>query len=227
MIRRFVGVCCAASLALSGAHAQSEEPAGAPTVTDAQGFALKCDLDDAGINNATTLFMASSICGTIGKDEASAYLLHLGQIRGITDMVLLKPAGDEDLEQATGLYNDLYNIYGGIGPIEVYAEKESRERLFQRIKDWTPVDVSAYDPGWKYKSVPTNTDYLKTINETRTARLKQIEEAAILLENKEYRAALDELKQIQEKHPQGVPTNSDDWKRAQELIALMQKIAGA
>jgi hypothetical protein len=211
----------AVSLLLAPAYAVSAESDEAEVTTQA----VACNDHDNGQANAWALFAGSAVCAVMGDAAGSAYLLHIGQIRSIADLMSFRPQDDEGNARVAELFEQLTGASGGLGDASIYADEEKRMALFARIKAWKPAAVRNYDPGWTYAQAPKQNDYVAIVNDVREGRLKQLEEAASLLSIDAYRTAALELNEIQSRHPEGIPRESDDALRLQELVETMQRIA--
>ena len=175
--------------------------------------------------NGPQLFSSATDCAEDGRDFDALFLQIGGQIRSQTDMRLLQPLGDKDQIAVSELYRAIYLRLGGAGPRRLYSDQAGMARLFERLESWRPALPADYDPGWDYRPSERHALYAKVASEVAEGRLAQLRDYAELAVDPHYGALEGEIREIQARHPQGVPARSDDFKRLSELYREIDRIA--
>ncbi len=184
-------------------------------------------MDRSTVLNGRTLIAAAASCFRDARHVEGNFLLVAGQVRSMTDMSLLTPAGDADEIAAAELYGLIFFQAGGTGYDEVYRDPLLRQQLFDGLDAWSPALFDGYDPGWRYRSGPAASLYDEMAAYMKATRLAQVRHYAELIQDDAYYAARREFGELQARNPGGLVAGSPDADRADALMSIMREISAA
>lgn len=164
-----------------------------------------CDaaLASAETRNAEALFVGSNVCGRFARTEDAIFLTLVAQARALADMSLVVPSdlpepnadGVVDMSNTPpppmgviDLWSFIYAYGGGAGPTEFYRDVANTDRLFARLRSWTPLRPDGYNPGWENSREQSASDYAASISANIEHRIDQLTPLAVLYRDDVYYA---------------------------------------
>ena len=175
--------------------------------------------------NGPDLLYASAICRAAKMPVEGNFLLNAGQVRAMSDLSLMVPATKADSDLSTGLYGVLYFHAGGPGDEAVLRQAGSLNRLFSLFDGWSPDYTSDYDPGWRMRRKPDVGTYRTAIKEMKTARRKQLVDAAKMASDAAYASLARQLDELKARNPAGFIVGTVDERVSSQLLRQMTERA--
>lgn len=175
--------------------------------------------------NSYGLWKGADACSKYDLKLETNYLLLIGQIRAMTDMVVLKPISDEEGVKVGELYGILYYKTGGAGFEEIYRDPKTYETLINLIEKWTPTLSADYAPGWIYKSKVDHSFYISMVECQKAVRLSKLKWYSSLIQNNEYYELSNKLDKIRTDNPGAFKAGTKAYENYQKLNAKMNAIS--
>jgi hypothetical protein len=166
----------------------------------------------------------AQLCALAGDIVGGTFLLLTSQIRFHIDSELLFPADDEAGKQRAMRSQYLFYRAGGSGPDALYRDREKTEKLYSLLEGWTAAMPAQYDPGWKYKRLPSIADVVETSQRHKYSRIQKLKWYAALIANDEYYAAKKDLSKLSRKQKNTFIANSPEAKQQAEFMKKMRRI---
>jgi hypothetical protein len=177
----------------------------------AEGESGACDaaMESALELNAYGLLRGAKDCAVAEELDRASFLILAGQIRAMTDLTSLEPDSEEEEVKLGELYGTIYYHAGGSGDDEIYRDRERSDRLFGRLRDWSPSLNETYDPGWAYKRPADRSEYFQMIACQKAIRLEKLNWYAGLVRDDDYFEATRELEALRAANPGSVLSGSE------------------
>lgn len=178
-------------------------------------------------SNGLELFYGAIICSRAEMPRRAAVLLHLGQIRSLTDMAVELEVQSEPTEAMTILYGLLNYQFGGTAGMEIYRNQGSRTFLIRALRRASGLRDADYQPGWAPRFLIDPDHYAEVFQANRSAKLLQLlSYSQLVLDNLYFEAQL-ELSQLQSQNPGGFIEGTPASDRSLALQTIMQERAAA
>lgn len=174
--------------------------------------------------NAPDLWLGARACKMSGDNYSARFLFLSGRLRAMTDQGVLKPASNKDKMKLDEIYKQTFLLVNNLGDEAIYRDVELTNRLVTALKNWSPVLVESYDPGWKYIPNFNPLKYEAMVACQKVIRINAINFNASLARNDEYYEASKELKALKEKHSKSKIMRTTDLKKQYEQ--LLARIRG-
>jgi len=177
--------------------------------------------------NGSQLFDGSASCAQEKREGDTNYLIILGQLRAMADMLILTPLDEANAAKAARLYGRVYYQFGGLGFEEFYRSAENVRALEQRIRATVLSFVEGYDPGWAFKPSSKTDIYDAVLSNAREQRLWQMRTVAVKLQDEEYWRVSLALTELQRQNPvlkQGTPAYEEHARLSAQLDEIAKRI---
>ena len=174
--------------------------------------------EKAATSNGPDLIYGGWVCEKAGKYDESSFLLMAGQLRAMTDVLLLPPATKADDQSLMDLYGMLY-AGGGVSGIkdEVLREPLPRQRFLKSFENWMPAYGPTYDPGWNARKRPDAAKYQATVAEGKAGLREYFERAIRLVSDDQYYSAHRQYIQLLKQSPDGIKPGTPEAKLFDDL----------
>lgn len=223
----------AVALALAATQSQAQEGLYQPLldrlrVDPAQVTRGHCTgaVESAARLNAMELFHGAAVCAALSIPVEGNFLLIAGQIRAMTDMSLMRPASEADMQAPAALYGLLFFQVGGPGQEEVYRDPAAKARFFQLLDAWRPGLFPGYDPGWPVGQRPDESSYRSTAAAETARRRRQLVTIGRAFADDEYYALHRQFTELQQR-TRVFEVGTPEAARADELQRRMDARARA
>ena len=182
-------------------------------------------IEQSALLNGGELFEAAEACARLKAADDAVFLMLAGQVRALTDMVLLEPASEAGQSTVGELYGALYYRYGGSGPDELLRDAVRATAMFERLRKWRPDFSERYSPGWLYQGPVDGDVYQLMADYNMDVRLAKLERFRNLLEDDGYYAAHRERDELLARNNNRVVAGTEDGDRIRELGELANAIS--
>ena len=150
-----------------------------------------------------------------------------GQVRALTDMLLLEPVSESELSIVGELYAALYYKYGGSGPDELVRDTVRATAMFERLGTWRPDFSQRYSPGWRFQRPVDGDLYQSMADHNMEVRLAKLERYRNLLQDESYYKVHRERQNLLARNNNRIVAGTDDADRIAELNELAETISGS
>lgn len=158
-------------------------------------------LEAASRINGSALFDGAVSCAQEKRDADTNFLIILGQVRSMPDMIILTPLDEANAEKASALYGRIFYQVGGLGIEAYYRAPENVTALEQRVRRTDLSLKDGYDPGWAFKSSSKTDIYDAVLSTIREQRLWQMRNMARMVQDDEYWAIYQAIAELKRQNP--------------------------
>jgi hypothetical protein len=176
-------------------------------------------------SNGFKLFEGATACAKAERQADVNYLIIAGQIRSVTDMMILTP-DDAGVDRAGALYSQIYYQFGGLGLEAVYRNPADADALEARLRAFAPTYAEGYDPGWSFRASAKTDIYDAVLVAQRDGRIWEMLNYALRLQNDDYFAVQQEMNQLQRDNPT-FQEGTSAYKKYVELTTKLAEIGKA
>jgi hypothetical protein len=175
-------------------------------------------LSKAASANAPELIYGGRVCELVGSLVKSSFLFGAGQLRALTDIMLMPPATKADDQGLLPLYTMLYFGGGATGiKDQVLRDPIERQKFLLLLDHWRPSYSQTYDPGWNVRKRPDAEKYYSTVAEAKADLRRQLDRTVRLVSDDQYYSLHRQYMDILERHPDGLPADTPAGKLAADL----------
>jgi hypothetical protein len=223
-IRVLAPLAAAVWLAISGpasAHANTKTLEERLKAIDAKALTKEdcvSELSRSASANAPELIYGGRVCELVGSFVESSFLFGAGQLRALTDIMLMPPATKADDQGLLPLYTMLYFGGGATGiKDEVLHDPNQRQKFLLLLEQWRPSYSQTYNPGWNARKQPDAEKYHSTVAEAKAGLRQQLDRTVRLVSDDQYYSLHRQYMEILERHPKGLPADTPAGKLAADL----------
>jgi hypothetical protein len=179
----------------------------------------------AGKSNAADLLYGGQVCAAVKMPLEASFLLLVGQLRAVSDIVLMPPATQSDDRGLMPLYGLLY-AGGGMSGVDdnILHDPEKRARLLALLDQWSPSYGPNYDPGWNARKRPDAEKYAATIAQAKADLRKDLDRLVRLDSDDQYYAMQRQYNEVLARIPKtgGLAPGTPDAKLMNDLDVRMR-----
>jgi hypothetical protein len=180
----------------------------------------------ASSSNGPGLMYGARLCAVVKKPLESSFLLLAGQLRAMSDILLMPPATQSDDRSLMPLYGALW-AGGGMAGIDddILHDPAERARFFQMLDAWAPAYGPDYDPGWSVRKRPDAAKYAATMAQAKADMRKNLDRVVRLDSDDRYYALQRQYNAILARIPRsgGMAPGTADYKLFKDLGKRMRE----
>lgn len=184
----------------------------------------RSQVEVAGKSNAVDLLLGGKGCAAVKMPVEASFLLLAGQLRAVSDILVMPPATQTDDKALIPLYTLLY-FGGGLNGVDddVLHDPAQRARLLALLDRWSPSYGPDYAPGWNARKRPDAGKYAATIVQAKADLRKNLDRLVRLDSDDRYYAMQRQYNAVLARIPKdGLAPDTPDGKLMDDLQIRMR-----